>query len=167
MRRLSLRLIAALLTFCIGVTAASLWLIFRRPAPARVKVEVTAPSQTPTKQGRTYGPGGMAGSCITEDGFRCSFTSFESSDGMTFSQMSEFYDSPKRANRELQRRLKKATEIVKREPIFDEQGKQKGEKVIATFPPDDPYSGAAEILWTDGSRLTYISGTSLQNILEY
>jgi hypothetical protein len=86
---------------------------------------------------------------------------------MAFSQMSEFYDSPKRANGELQRRLKKATEIVMREPIFDEQGKRKGEKVIATFPADDPYSGAAEILWTDGSRFTYVSGTSLQNILEY
>src|SRR5687767_14338447 len=103
MRRLSLRLVVALFAFCIGVTAASLWLIFCRPAPAGVKVEVTAPSQTSAKQERTYGPGGMAGSCITKDGFRCSFTSFESSDGMSFSQMSEFYNSPKRANRELQR----------------------------------------------------------------
>src|SRR5688500_4518991 len=152
MRRLSLRLIVALLTFCVGVTAASLWFILRRPSAERVKVGVIEPLQTPAKPERTYGPGGSAGSCVTKDRFPCSFTDFESSDGMTFTQMSEFYNSPRRANRELQGRLKKATEIVKREPIFDERGKRKGEKVIATFPPDDPYSGAAEILWTDGSR---------------
>lgn len=167
MRRLSLRLTIALLTFITGVTTASLWLMLPRSSPVEVRVEVSTPTPVPTQQGRSYGPAGGAGKCATKDGFPCSFSGFESSDGMSFSQMRVLYSSSKRANRELQRRLKGANEIIKREPFFDEQGKQTGEKVVATFPSSARYNGAAEILWTDGSRFAYISGTSLHNILEY
>ena len=167
MRRLILRLAIAFLTFTIGIAAATLWSIYLSKPSKIVKVEKVQPTVSPIKQERTYKPAGVAGSCITDAGYGCSFTGFESSDGMTFSQMSEFYDSPKRANRKLEKKLKKATDIIKREPVYDEQGKKVGEKVIATFPPNDPYNGVAELLWTYESRFTYVSGTSLQNILEY
>ena len=167
MRRLSFRLTVALFMFVIGLTAASLWFPLRRPSPPDGKAEISIPLQAPVTQQRTYRSAGPAGKCATKDGFPCSFTSFESSDGMSFSQMSETYNSHGRANKELQRRLEDASEIIKRESLFNEQGKQKGEKVVATFPPDARYKGAAEILWTDGPRLVYISGSSLRTILEY
>jgi hypothetical protein len=167
MRHFSLRFIIACTTFIIGVAATSAWFVLRHSSRIGPKAETTTPLEVAPKLERTYKPAGMAGKCITKDKFPCSFTSFASSDGMSFSQMSEFYDSPGRANQELQRRLKKAVEIIKREPLFDEQGKRKGEKVVARFSPTDRDNGAAEILWTDGGRFTYISGASLQDILEY
>lgn len=160
-------LIVAFRTSTIGIVAASPWFVLRHHSSVNPQAAVTAPLQVAGKHERTYKSDGIAGSCITKDKFPCSFAGFASSDGMSFSQMSEFYDSPNRANLALRRRLKKAVEIVQRQPLFDKQGKRKGEKVIARFSSNDRYNGAAEILWTDGRRFTYISGASLQDILEY
>ena len=167
MRSLALRFTVASLAFVVGVAAASIWLLISRPSPTEVKVEVSAPPHAPAPQKRTYRAAGGAGKCATKDGFPCSFSGFASSDGMSFSLMSTRYGSAKRASRELQRRLRGAKEIIKREPFYNEQGKESGERVTTTFPPDARYNGAAEILWTDGAKFSYISGTSLHNILEY
>jgi hypothetical protein len=163
MRRLSVRFFVASLTFVVGVAAASVWLP-RRP-PVGIKVEVNAPSQIPVKPERTYQAGG-GGECMTKDGFPCSFEDVESSDGMSFSKMIVYYGSPKMAGRALRRRLKSAAEVIKREPIYDGAGRQKGEKVIAIFTPDE-IGRTAELLWKEGSSLTSLGGNSLQNILEY
>src|SRR5215217_2571710 len=105
MNRFTFRLVVALFTFIIGVTAASLWFVFRRPSGSS-SGDTTRSTEVPAKQERTYRPGLGAGKCATKDGYPCSFTGFESSDGMSFSQMSEFYDSPRRATRALENKLK-------------------------------------------------------------
>jgi hypothetical protein len=166
MRRLSLRLIVAFLTFLIGLSAAFFWFVFNQPKSENLLVEEVQPVISADIQEKPIGKLGVAGSCLTKDGFRCSFTDV-GFDGMLFRQMSEFYDSPKRANKKLQKKLKQATKIIKQESVFDEQGKQVGKKVIAIFPSKDSDNGAAELLWTDDSRLTTVSGNSLRDIEKY
>ena len=158
----------SLLTFSIGVGISSLRptrVRCRHQSTTTYKLQVQRESFDPGST-RSYHPGNHVFSQAA-DGHEACFGSFSSSDGMSFSQDSEFYDSPKQAKTELLRRLRRAVKIIKREPILDEQGRAKGEKVIATFSPSDDSNGVAEILWTDGGRFTYIRGTSLQNILEY
>jgi hypothetical protein len=131
-----------------------------------IREENLPPKPAAAKQERKYEMG-AAGKAISKDGTPASFSSWYTSDGMSFSRWSEYPDSPKRANRELQRTLRKAVEIIKREPLLNEAGHQVGEKIIATFPPKYAYYGAATLLWTDGSTFGYVGSSSLQNILEY
>lgn len=161
MRRLTLRVIVALITFVIGVTAASLWLIFPRRSSVAVKLEVTTPPQTPVKRERTYerGPAREA-----RDG---SFITSYSSDGMNFTKWSVHCDTPRRVRREFEKRLKKVVEIISREPVLDEHGELLGEKVVAVFSPDDPDNSPASLLWTEKEELFQVEGSSLHDILEY
>ncbi len=165
MHRLTFRLTAALLTFIIGITAASLWFVFRRPSSPAAKPEVNSSVQLPAKSERTY-KRGMSGEGAT-GAPGASFITLESSDGMRFTKWSTDYESPKRANSELQRKLKKALGIVNREPAFDENGQRIGEKVLATFSPNNRDAGPASLLWTEGSELFQVDSSSVQNILEY
>ena len=67
----------------------------------------------------------------------------------------------------MQKRLKDAVEIIRREPVFDEKGTQVGERVVATFAPYKDSSVVwAELLWTEGSRYVSQRRSSLQSILE-
>ena len=166
MRRLSARLLVALLTFTIGVLAASLWLASLRSTPEVISVMESPPASAPVEQKRTYEPGahasGRAGS------YRACWSVVSSSDGMSFSRTSIYYNSPKRALRELQKYLKQAIEVVKREPTFDGQGRQLSEQVVATFAPHEGSSvPSAKLLWVEGSDFGYVGSASLQNILEY
>ena len=161
MRRLTLRLVVALLTFVIGVTAASLWFIFLRSTPMAVKLEVNSPPQAPAEPQRIY-ERGPAGEATTG-----SFITLSSSDGMNFTKWSVYCGTPQRAKRELQKRLKKAVEVVSREPVFDEGGQQIGEKLVALFAPNDPDNSPASLLWTEKEELFQVETSSLQNILEY
>jgi hypothetical protein len=78
-----------------------------------------------------------------------------------------FYKSPQRANAEMQKHLKDAVEIIRREPFRDEKGVQVGELVVATFAP---YKGSSvvgpELLWTEGWRYVTQRRSSLQSILD-
>jgi hypothetical protein len=167
MPRLTFRLIVAILTFTVGVAAASLWIIFHHSSPV-VRHEETrpaSPAPSPVQQKRKYERGPSAGETFTMDGYHGYFSTFYSSDGMSFSRSCTEYNSPRRANRELQKTLRKAREIIKREPL-NKNGQQIGEKVIATF-SNSPYHGAASLLFTDGSTFCYVSSSSLDNILTY
>jgi hypothetical protein len=126
-----------------------------------VKLEVTAPPQTPVKRERTYerGPAGLAATG--------SFITLYSSDGMNFTKWSVYCDTPRRAKREFEKRLKKAVEIVSREPVLDEHGQQIGEKVVAVFSPDGHDNSPAALLWTEKEELFHVEGSSLRDILEY
>lgn len=165
MRRLTLRLLVALFTFTVGVVTASLWLLPRGSHPKVSPVE-SYPVAAPAEKKRTYESGSHASGIA--DGYSACWSNFSSSDGKTFFRTSIYYQSPTRAHRELQKYLKKAVEVIKREPIFDEQGRRVGEKVVATFAP---YEGSpiasAKLLWADGSDFGYIESSSLSNILEY
>ncbi len=163
MHRFTLRLIIALLTFIIGVGASAAWFIVRRPFA--VKSNAAAIPTVQDKREKTI-VGGIAGEGISADGYPTSFSNHEYSDGTSIHQMSVFYRSSKRANVELQKRIKEADAIIRREPVLDEQGRQIGERVVATFVP---YKGSsvdsAELLWTEGSRYVSQKRSSLQSIL--
>jgi hypothetical protein len=161
MRRLTLRLIVALLAFIVGVAAVSLWFVLRRSNPEGNKLKVTAPAQTPNKQARTYtrGPAGLATTG--------SFITLNSSDGMSFTKWSVYCRTARLAQRELQKRLRKATEIVSREAVLDEGGQRIGEKIVASFSPNGPDISPATLIWTENEELFQVEGSSLQNILEY
>lgn len=166
MCRLSVRLIVALFTFMIGVGAASAWFAFSHLSLVNTQHEVNIPP-VPIEQKRKYKSCGAAGEAFAKDGHPASFSMLCRSDGMSFHRWSDYFDSPQRADKELLRRLKKSTEIIKREPLFDKNGRQVGEKVVATFPYNDPHNGPASILFTNGSTFAYAHGPSLQSVLEY
>ena len=87
---------------------------------------------------------------------------------MNFSSTNIYFDSPKQAQRELQKRLKTALEILVREKLLDETGQIVGEQVVATFPPySDASTPSAQLLLTRGSDFVSISSSSLRNITEY
>jgi hypothetical protein len=161
MRRLTVRVIAAVLTFIVGVTAASLW-FNPRPSTA-VKLEAVAPSQALAISKRSYSRGGVAGE--SESGY---FSAWVSSDGMQFTRWVTECGSPRRAKREMERRLKmRGVEIVSREPMFDESGQQIGERVLALLPPDDLGHTRASLLWVEKNDFVEVTGTSLHDIMEY
>jgi hypothetical protein len=166
MRSLSRNCFVAILTFSIG-SVATLSLRTLRRVPS-----APAPNQDSTREYRVENPppprwAGGAGKAITKDGTPASFTSFSTSEGNWFSQWSEYHDSPRRARRALDFALKHATRIIRREPLFDNNGRLVGEKAIATFSAKYAYYGDASLLWTDGSTFRYVASSSLQNILEY
>ena len=165
MRRVTFWLAVAILTFAIGVGFAALWSGFRNSSPqASVEEKSSAPTLVEKKRiyKWTIHTSGMA------DGYDAAFSTFHSTDGMKFSMMSVYYNSPRQAEREFQKRLKESIEVIKREPFLDEDGRQIGEQVIATFPSRLGASTiSAELIWTRGKDLISIRSSSLENILEY
>jgi len=167
MRRLTLRLAVALVTFIIGITAAFLWVVScRQPEPKTISVGESKSAPSADEKKRTYEhemqASGYSGS------YRACFGALSSSDGMKFSSTNIYFDSSKRANQELQMRLKKVIEIVKREPILDKSGNKIGERVVATFVPyKDSTIASAALIRVEGSDFVSIESSSLQNILEY
>jgi hypothetical protein len=166
MRRFTFPLAIAFLTFAIGVAAASLWLLSRRPNPTLKSAAENRPAPIMPEKKRTYEWWTQASGASGK--YRACFGSFSSSDGMKFSSTNIYFDSSKRAYRELQVRLRKALEIVRREPVLDKSGNKVGEQVVATFVPysDSPVASAALIL-VEGTDFVSIESASLQNILEY
>jgi hypothetical protein len=138
---------------------------FRRKSSPTLENESTpdARVKTPPPPQRAH----AAGEAVTKDGTHASFTSFSTSDGNWFSQWTEFHGSPRSARRALEFALKHATEIIRREPMFDDSGHQVGEKAVATFSGKYAYYGDASLLWTNGSEFRYVAGASLQGILDY
>lgn len=166
MRRLTFRFLAGLFTFLIGISAASLWLVAHYTSPITVEPAKNVPVQLSANQERTY-ERGIAGSATANNPRGGSFTSFHSSDGMSFTKWSTDCGSLSRADKELQKRLKRALETVSREPVFDESGRRVGEKVVASFPPNYDGSGPASLLWTYGSEFFHVDSASVENISEY
>ncbi len=167
MRRLTFRLAVAFTTFTIGVTVASLWFVIHRPSAKVVPAANIPAPPTQVEVNRTYRPGMHAQGWV-EDGSPACFGTVESSDGANFSWTTIRYNSPKRVNKELNKKLAKAVEIIKRKVLFDRDGKKVGEQVIATFGPAEEMSAvSAELLWTNGANFGYVSSTSLENILAY
>lgn len=106
--------------------------------------------------------GGIAGSGISDDGYPTSFSDSDYADGTYVHQLSIFYGSPERAASELQKRIAAASEIIRREPMLDKNGKQIGERVVAKF------GSHAELLWTEHQhgRFAIQKRRSVQDILD-
>jgi hypothetical protein len=168
MRSLSRNFLVAILTFLIGIgTTLSLRTLRRVPnepatnqdSPLECRVE--SPPAAP--QIRDIATGKAA----ARDGTPASFTSFDTLEGNRFLRWSEYHDSPRRARLAMDSALKHATKIIRREPLFDNNGQVVGEKAIATFSGKYTYYGYGSLLWTDGSTFRYVAGSSLQNIFDY
>ena len=157
MRKLIIRVLVALLTFEVGITAASLW--YYTSSNSRFSKPVSR--LFATTQERTY-QRGPAGEATTG-----SFITLNSSDGMHFTKWSVYCRSAEGARRELEERTKAAVQIISRESVVDKSGQQIGEKIVAVFSPNDSRHCAASLLWTENEEMFQVAGSSLQNILEY
>ncbi len=165
MHRFILRLTIALLTFVLGIAAVSLWFKFRHPSSVTIKcTENLSPAPAPAQPEKGLD---VDGRIISKDGVSIAFSVWYTSDGVRFSRSSEFHTSPERANKELEKALKEALEIIKREPLFDRSGFKVGEKVIATFLPKHSKYGVVSLLWTEGATFRYLTSSSLENILAH
>src|SRR5688572_13614036 len=99
---------------------------------------------------------------------RACFGALSSSDGMTFSRTNIYFDSANQARQELQRRLRKAVEIVSRQAMLDARGRVIREEAIATFPPYNKQSlVSASLIVVEGTNFMSIESSSLRNITEY
>lgn len=168
MRRLMFRLAVALITFVIGLASSFIWSIFH-PA-TRTEENRSSLLKPGREESGVYaigaGGGGISAGNFTES--ESSFSTSESfSNGTTLNQTSISYSSLERARSALQDKLKDAVEIIKREPVLDERGRQVGERVLAMFAT---YDGAfvihAEVLSTNGSEFISLSGSSINEMLE-
>jgi hypothetical protein len=168
MRRLMFRLAVALLTFIIGVAVSFIWSVFHPSTRIEEnRSSLLGPArQPPVVSSIGAGGGGISAGNFTES--ESSFSTSESfSNGTTLDQTSIIYSSPERARSELQKRLKDAVEIIKREPVLDERGRQVGERVLAMFASQARASVIhAELLSTNGSEFISLSGSSINEMLE-
>jgi hypothetical protein len=96
-----------------------------------------------------------------------SFITLYSSDGMSFTKWTVECRTPEGARKEMQKRLSKTVRVVSREPLFDQNGEQIGETVVALVPPNGADYAAATLIWTDKDELCQVDGATLGNILEY
>jgi hypothetical protein len=150
-----LRLAIALLTFSLSLFLASV-----------LKVEFPPPTITNCNFVRQYKLI-RAGKAETKEQVPFSFSAYESSDGVRFHHWTEFYGSPEAAGRALQGRIEKST-VISREPVLDANWKQLGERFLIQSPPLYPnHDKAAVLLWTHGSKLTFIQSSSLEDVLEF
>jgi hypothetical protein len=160
---LSKRLILSILLLIVVATVALLLLVRSKIGSLR---EPTIPAVA-LESKREYHMG-IAGEYAGADRHhKAAFSDVWADDGRSFYRRSDYFDSADRAHVEMEKTLKRATTILRREPLFDDAGHNIGEKVIATFPFNDGYNGPASLLFTEGSTFAYIQGPSLQSILQY
>ena len=107
-----------------------------------------------------------SGKGTTRDGAPFATQLFETQDGVQVLVIRENRDSPARADKELQRRIKKAREIVERVPKADERSRV-GERVVAKFAKNGSSEEEVQILWTNGQQLYSIKSPSLTVSLEF
>jgi hypothetical protein len=107
-----------------------------------------------------------SGKSETGDGQPASFTNYETSDGMHFLRWVEQYNSPRQVAGKLQERIKEA-EILSREPVLNGQRRRVGEKLLVNFTPDVPKRMNAAMIWANGSGITIVQSSSIDNLLEY
>lgn len=163
-RRYSAYILSAVITFAIGVGCSlgvNYWLFSPHWTDCGIPKFRTSLDDAGTQIQQS-----IAGSGISDDGFPMSYFYSIYADGTYVDQLSIYYPSSKQANSELQKRISKASEIVRQEPVLDENGGQIGERFVASFVP---YQGSrasrAELLWTEHGRLVIQERGSLQDIL--
>lgn len=160
MQRVSIRIAAALLTFTVGLALSSSWLFHSRPILNPIKSEQPFEVQPFELQPLSFS--GMAHAC----GPTANYHSYESSDGIAISESNEIFPSAKRSNKELQKRVRLAVEIIEREPKLDENGRRVGERVVGISSVKEGQQ-LAFVMWTDDEILSSIEASSLRHVLEF
>ena len=154
-RRLSVYIFTALATLAIGLGCSLYFATNDGLFVSRVRRLFS--NQESHRKPQPQIVGGIAGHGFSADGFPKSFSNHDYSDGTFIHQESIFYPSPARANQELEKRIKLAGAVVRRQPMVNKEGKTVGETVVTSN---------AELLWTDGERLVIQKRRSVQDILE-
>jgi hypothetical protein len=168
MHRLTLRFTSALITFLIGVALVSAWLISRHHS-ATTNPGGDAPAvPSSAEEKRTYKSLDHASVLLRDGGYAACISTVESSGGVRFTSIIAVLPSDKKAQSEMDKILQRASELIKRESVFDEKGKRIGEKAVATFSGRaEPLVGSAQLLWTRGAEFNRVGSSSLQSVLEY
>lgn len=90
---------------------------------------------------------------------------YEASDGLPLFTSTDTYDSPERAIEELWRLLRSDVKVIERETLFDAEGREVGERIIAVrFYGEQAFSF---IYRREDRRLSYIGSPSLSRALEF
>lgn len=154
MRSFAFRLLALLVSSALGFATHSLRVILNSRGDSVGNWPIKAPKRVYER--------GPAGETTTG-----SFITLYSSDGMSFTKWTVECRTPEGARKEMQKRLSKAVRVVSREPLFDQNGEQIGDTVVALVPPNGADYAAATLIWTDKDELCQVDGATLGNILEY
>ncbi len=162
MRRVTLRLVIALLTFAVGVVAAALWLSLRYPQVAKPDVQIHLVEVAPAPA--FVQVGGM--SVLTDKGCINSET-YRAADGSQVSFSLWSHRSPAQATRELRRELKGVERIIEQTLVKDESGKRVGERMLVLWQPNARGRARVSVLWTRGHESYSINGESLEQTLKF
>jgi len=127
--------------------------------PSQTKKETPRPSGIKFKATRI-------GNGETPDGVLYGFTKFEAEDRTLAYILVIPFSSAKRAEEELQRRIKLATKIVRSNPQVDNKGKIVGQRVLALYTGNTPSHPLVKLTWTIGSTFFEINSESMANVLE-
>lgn len=93
---------------------------------------------------------------------------YEMPDGRAMSEGSACSETAREARREWRKLLAGAAKILERVPRHKNRSGDRGERVVALFPPDGHAGGTARILWYDGGDCyLYISAPTLDIALEF
>lgn len=158
MPRLTLRLVAAALTFIIGVALTSLWLVGRLPSFRQIESQALQP----VNQELSFR--------LIRDrhGPNSRYYDYEATDSMTLTHGRVTFPSAERANDELEYRINhypNITEILERSPKTDDNGHVVGERLVIVY-TDREGGHSAEVVWTNGDELCWIVSLSLRHVLE-
>ena len=152
MRHLRFRIIAALLTFVLGVTGA--WLAGLFPETGMSLLARVSPTLVFRPTGRGCGPGGYA-------------QGYSFPDGQTMSEGSACYETPEAAKEGLKVEIAKAAKVIERVPKFKNRHGDEGERIVLIV-SDESGNEHANILWYGGGRcLLWIGAPTLDIALMF
>jgi hypothetical protein len=161
MKRFSIRIVVAILTFIIGVGLVSIWLINRRSDSESQTVAVQTPEINLSETEKPLEFRALLYADLTDGVSHL----YESSDGVKISFTSKIFRSVTRARRELENKIRGA-EIIERTPkIIKEQ--RVGERVVVILAADSSGQRRACIFWTYNDALIWIESTSLDHLLAF
>jgi hypothetical protein len=78
-----------------------------------------------------------------------------------------FFQLPAHARNEVESEIQKASAIVERVPVVNDQGRQVTERVVLQFDARDQYKAHAEAIWNENSVFHSIVASSLGDVLEF
>jgi hypothetical protein len=93
--------------------------------------------------------------------------SYKSSDEVAVSVRIEIRRTSTDANKSLLKNIKQAVEVIERNPKFNDDGKQIGERALLSIKYENANDLQNAIIWTNGSKVYLIESHSLQHLLEF
>ena len=102
---------------------------------------------------------------LTVNGFDFSTEGYRSSDGVSLSVTRIRCQTPETAERLLTQTLDNAKRVIHRDKLFNENGKEVGRRLIASFKTGEGANGTPIILWTNGNVFFKIESPSIHHSL--